>query len=334
MTEIKKIVSLTPKNILDIRYFPTDICNFNCTYCFPGSKDAKYRYSEKIDTIIENYRLLFELYRVHYNKTKIELNLAGGGEPTLWPYFGEFCQRIKQAHTNIELTVTTNGSRTLRWWKENSKHLDKVTMSIHHEFADIDHCIEICDYLYEQGINPNALVLMDAEYFDKCKGIVETFKEKSKYPWFIEAKPVIQYDGKDNLSYTREMKDYINQSLKRLPDSEFILKNLDLYRTWDSVALYDNDDVVAKRSGDYITEDQNHFKGWKCNVMLENLCVDFTGSLTSSCNIPLYKDIDLNIYDDDFGHKLSNFKEKITTFVCPYNTCGCQPDTHLTKWKL
>jgi organic radical activating enzyme len=334
MRKLKKIVSLAPKNVLDIRYFPTDICNFNCTYCFPGSKDGNYRYSNKIDTIVENFKTLFQFYKVNYDKTKVKLNLAGGGEPTLWPHFGEFCRRIKEeSDVEIELSVTTNASRKLRWWKENSKHLDKVNMSFHHEFADIDHSIEVCDYLYGQGINPNALVLIDAEHFEKCKNIVETFKTNSKHPWFIETKPIIQYAGKDNLSYTTEMKDYVMKSLKRIPESEFILKNLDSYKIWDSVALYDDDDVVTKRSGDYITEDLNYFKDWKCNVMLENLCINFTGLLTSSCNVPIHKEHDLNIHDDDFTDKINKFADKLVSFTCPYQVCPCQPDTHITKWK-
>ena len=194
MTQPIKIVSLQPKEVLDIRFWPTDICNFNCTYCFPGSKDANFRYPKNVDTVIKNFNLLFDLYKDKHNKKKFDINLVGGGEPTLWPYFKEFCEGIKQRH-NVELTVTTNGSRSFRWWEANGKYVDKVTLSVHHEFADIDHTIKVLDYLYSSGITCTALVLMDAEYFDKCKGIVDKLQE-SKYPWFIEAKPIVDFAGK------------------------------------------------------------------------------------------------------------------------------------------
>lgn len=327
-----KIINLQPKNILDIRFFPTDICNFNCTYCFPGCSDGVYRYSDNIDTIINNFNALFEFYRVHYNKNKVELNLAGGGEPTLWPYFGEFCDRLSKVY-DIEFTVTTNGSRTLRWWKKHSKYLDKVTLSVHHEFVDVDHTIKVCDYLYDQGVSVTALVLMDAEYFEKCKGIIEKFKT-SKNPWFIEAKPVIQFKGKDNLSYTPEMIEYMNSGLKRLPDSDFLLKNMHLFRIHESIALYKNDIAIPKRSGDYINNNENNFQGWKCNVLYENLCINFDGNLTGSCNLAIFKTENFNIYEEEFVERLEHFKSKIDKFTCPYKLCGCQPDTHITKWKI
>ena len=326
-----KILNLQPKDVLDIRFWPTDICNFNCTYCFPGSKDAVYRYPKNIETVLNNFNLLFDLYKEKHGKKKFDINLVGGGEPTLWPYFGEFTKGIKEKH-NVELTVTTNGSRTLRWWKENSKHLDKVTLSVHHEFADIDHCIEVLDYLYSQDITCTALVLMDVEYIDKCVGIVDKMRI-SKYPWFIEAKPVVDFAGKDNHSYTEEQVEYMKQDLKRLPDSDFILNHMHLFRSVDSVAMHKDGSVEPHRTSDYINNKVNYFKNWKCNVALENLVIIFDGTVKGSCNANLFKDYNINLFAEDFAEKFDKSSFDLTTIDCPFMSCSCQPDTHITKWQ-
>jgi len=331
MTQPIKIINLQPKNVLDVRFWPTDICNFNCTYCFPGSKDGKFRYPKNIDTVIKNFTLLFDLYRDKYNKNKFDLNLVGGGEPTLWPYFTEFCKGIKQNH-NVEITVTTNGSRTLRWWQENIKYIDKVTLSVHHEFADIDHTIEVLDFLYGEGVTCTALVLMDAEYFDKCKSIIDKMQH-SKHPWFIEAKPVVDFEGKDSLSYTEEQKAYMQQDLKRLPSTDFLMKNMHLFRLHDSIALYDDDSAETKRTSDYINAGTNYYNGWKCNVALENLVITFDGTVKGSCNAALFKDYNINLFSEDFEENFSKGSFALQTIECPFKSCACQPDTHITKWK-
>ena len=74
-----KIVSTQESNLLQIRFFPTDICNFNCSYCFPGSHNEKYRYPKNVDTVIKNFRKLFDLYTTNLGKTRFHLLIAGGG---------------------------------------------------------------------------------------------------------------------------------------------------------------------------------------------------------------------------------------------------------------
>jgi organic radical activating enzyme len=270
------------------------------------------------------------MYAEKNQKKKFDINLVGGGEPTMWPHFDQFCREIKQNH-NVELTVTTNGSRSLRWWKKNSSTLDKVTLSVHHEFADIDHSIEVLDYLYSQGISGTALVLMDASAFDYCKSIIDRM-QASKHPWFIEAKPVVQSEGKDVHSYTQEQQDFMKQDLKRVPDSDFILKNMHLFRTHDSIAMYDDEEVELKRSSDYINERVNNFYGWNCNVPLENLVISFDGTVKGSCNANLFKDYNINVFSETFEEDFNDGRFELKTITCPFNSCECQPDTHITKW--
>lgn len=63
MKKIIRIVNVQEPNVLDIRFWPTDICNYNCNCCFPESKDGVNRYHKNIDTIVKNFRKLFDVYK-------------------------------------------------------------------------------------------------------------------------------------------------------------------------------------------------------------------------------------------------------------------------------
>ena len=328
----KKIISLQPINELEIRFWPTDICNYNCSYCFPGSKDGIFRYPKNIDTIVRNFNHLFDVYKDQFNKNRFNINVVGGGEPTLWPHFTEFCKGIKSKH-DVRLKTTTNGSRTMRWWKEHSQYLDKVTLSVHHEFADIDHVIEVLDYLYEQNILGTALVLVDASEFEKCKNIVDKMLSESKHPWFIEAKPVVESPGRDFLSYTPDQQDYMKKDLKRIPDGNFLLRHIDVVKVYDSISLYDNDEILPKRTGDYINEKVHYFKGWKCNVSSESLVIRYDGTVSGNCNAEIFDGCNIDMFSENFIENFNKFAMNLKTITCKLDSCTCQPDTHITKWQ-
>ena len=100
-----KVISTQDSNILQVRFFPTDICNFACSYCFSGSGNInKFRYPKNIKTVIKNFRTLFDEYTQKLNKTKFNLIIIGGGEPTMWPHIEQFCKEIKETH-NVNINI-------------------------------------------------------------------------------------------------------------------------------------------------------------------------------------------------------------------------------------
>ena len=318
-----KIISTQDSGTLQIRYFPTDICNFNCSYCFPGSHDAKYRYPKNLDTVVSNFKKLFNSYK---NKNKFHLVIAGGGEPTMWPELETFCKRIKEEH-NVFITIVTNGSRTLRWWEENSSYFDDVVLSCHHEEVDIDHFIKVADMMFYAGASVTALMLMSAAHWDKCVSYIEKMKQ-SKNPWYIEAKPIVDAPGQGVDIYTEEQSRYIEQGLKRIPDSEWLFRRINDLKLHQSVVLFDDDTAMPATAPVIIANNWNKFFGWKCNVGLESLSIAASGDVSSSCGAKIFNK-PMNIHSEVF--EIDSEANKIT---CPFNECLCQPDTHVTKFKV
>jgi organic radical activating enzyme len=331
MKELIKIITTQEPNLLDIRFWPTDICNYNCAYCFPGSVTNKLRYPKNIDTVIKNFRILFNSYIQKHNKTKFKINIVGGGEPTLWPYFAQFCKKIKEQH-DVHLQLTTNGSRTVRWFTENTQDVDEVVLSYHHKDANIDNFIAVGDYLFERGTDVTALILMDSTAWNKCIDAIDIMK-RSKHDWIIQAKEVVDAPGFDINSYNKEKLDYLSQPIKRAPSSQWIIKNLNRFRIHESIAMYNNDSIVPATPNKYIVDKTNYFKGWKCNVAIENLVITHDGSVTGSCQEQIFKDANINLFVEDFEERFNREEFSLNTIVCPKSSCSCQPDTHITKWK-
>jgi organic radical activating enzyme len=320
-----KVVSTQDSNVLQVRYFPTDICNFNCSYCFPGAHDAKYRYPKNTNLVIENFKKLFDMYSNNLGKTKFHLVISGGGEPTMWPDLENFCSKLKESF-DVYVTLVTNGSRTLRWWKENINCFDDVVLSCHNEFVDIDHHIEVGDLLFSAGVKVTALMVMDAKNWDKCESYIDRM-QTSKYPWFIEAKPVVDAPGHGMDIYSKHQIEYINKGIKRIPDSEWILKHLDELRSYESVVLFSNDSSKAMKQSDIITNRWNYFEGWDCNIGFEAIAIAASGGVSGSCRLsPFNKS--LNVLDEIF-----DTTTEINKVRCTHKECTCQPDTHVTKSK-
>lgn len=332
MKELTRIISTTPNNVLDIRFWPTDICNFNCDYCFPGSVLNINKFPKNIKTVIKNFRLLLDEYEKSHGKDFFRINIAGGGEPALWPYLAEFCAEIKKYHS-VQLKLTTNGSRKTKWFEENTKDIDKFTMSCHYKEVDIDLFIKNCDFLWKRGSHVGALMLMDAKNWDRCIELLECMYT-SVHSWPIQAKEVVDAPGLDFDSYTDEQKKFFKNSLKRLPDSDWILDNINELSYYQSIALYNNNDAEPCGPNHYISTGSNFFKGWKCSVAIENLVIAHDGKISGSCQEEIFKDANLNLFSENFEELFNRSKLDLAEIICPRNCCSCQPDTHISKRKL
>jgi organic radical activating enzyme len=320
-----RIISTYASDTLRVQFFPTDICNFNCSYCFPGSGNVdKYRYPKNVNLVVNNFRKLFDAYKL-LGKTNFHLMIAGGGEPTMWPGLEQFCKEIKETHV-VKITIVTNASRTLRWWEENCRYFDDAVLSCHAEFVDIDHFISVGDLLFKEGLSVIGLMLMDAKNWDKCISYVDRMKT-SKYPWYIQTKEIVNAIGHDLNSYTPEQLSYVNDSLKRIPDSDWLLKRFNDIKMYDSVALFDDGTASVMRPHEIITNSWNYFNGWNCNVSTEAIGIYASGEIYGgSCNIDIFKNKKVNIFSENF--EIDVIPESV---ICNIQECNCQPDTHISK---
>ncbi len=340
-----KIVSTQKENILEIRWNPNNVCNFSCRYCFPNNNTGEYTSPKDLDLIVKNFNFLLKEYKEKLGKTRIHLKIAGG-EPTLWKDLDVFISRIKEQN-DVYLSLITNGSRTLRWWKEHGHMVDNVHLTHHVAQANLDHTMAVADTMYEFGKKITVKVLMDIEHWDQSVDAVNYLKKNSKNRFMIQAAEIIEPEisslwnikevTKEDLKYNDEQKKYLSRGLKRLPGPVWLWKNRHLItsgeiRLYESVATLDDGSKIKAKSETYINKNWNNFKGWSCNIGLEGIYIEWTGDIKGSCNEHLYGlDFDYNILDVNFVDKFILNPEPA---ICTKYNCVCTPETHISKTKF
>jgi cyclic pyranopterin phosphate synthase len=115
--------------LLDLRISVTDRCNFRCQYCMPKDifgPDYSFLPPDELLTFDEITR--FVNIVIPYGLNKIRLT---GGEPLVRKNVEELVGLLRQAHPQLELAMTTNGSLLPQKAKKlKEMGLDRVTVSL------------------------------------------------------------------------------------------------------------------------------------------------------------------------------------------------------------
>lgn len=325
MKQIISIKSTQPNNHLNIGWAISNVCNFKCRYCFPGSNEGDAPNPKNVDLVSKNLIHLVNYYKSKLGKNFFHLTILGG-EPTVWAQFGDFLEQMK-SHKNIYISVLSNGSRTLRWWETYGGLIDNLTLSLHVSQANLDHSIRVADIVYKKGKKVTVQVMMDTSCWDQCVESISYMKKNSKYPWMIETKPIIH----SSVNYTDEQKSYLNRSMKRYPTIFWLIKNIKYLlnghiRITRSVATFNDGSKLKAKDPDYILSDNTKFTNWNCDIGVESILIDQYGNINGSCGQNLFGS--LNILDSNFT---KDFAPKLGSISCRMDSCTCLPATHASK---
>ena len=126
------------KEFVVVNWCLGNTCNYSCTYCPDYLHDGSSGWLN-----YEDVEIFCERVINHYGDKKIYFEFTGG-EVTMWKDFPKIISYLKDNDVNVGLI--SNGSRTLRWWKENYKNIDHVSLSYHSDFADDKHYLKVAKF--------------------------------------------------------------------------------------------------------------------------------------------------------------------------------------------
>lgn len=106
-------------------------CNYNCSYCWPSVHNSTDPHHD-FDIVMKTIDRLINEWA---NGETIRWSF-GGGEPTLHPKCKNILEHLKSK--NQWTMLTTNGSRTNRWWQDARKLINTCNFSCHFEAVDED----------------------------------------------------------------------------------------------------------------------------------------------------------------------------------------------------
>lgn len=114
-----------PTGAMSVDWYIGKRCNFDCSYCVEYLHD---NHSPHVP--LENMKKFVDF--VYARSGKNVFWSLTGGEPTLNPHFIDLCKYIKELKSRHS-SLTTNGSRTTKYFLELFPYLDNITLSLHFE---------------------------------------------------------------------------------------------------------------------------------------------------------------------------------------------------------
>lgn len=282
-------------NTCSVTWETTNRCNFACWYC-PEELHSGTSGWPDLDVSLKYFKFLREQH------SNVFIDFVGG-EPTLWPSLPEFLENLPDG---IDCEITTNGSRTIKWWERVGPRLRRVTISHHFASASDEHLLDVVKIL-DPLVELNVLFLLDPKFSDRVRKIQESLRELDIN--FVN-KPIFPDFGKEMLEYDKEsidlLKVYHETRKKYLPDCK--PKN-----------IWIDDQKI--RAQDIIIEGKNKFKGWSCLAGRNRLHIDFSGTVwAGSCR------------SKSMG-KMSDLILLDRPIICDRDSCNCLDDVKVEKWK-
>lgn len=293
-----------------IEWVVSNMCNYQCSYCLPqvnGNTSGQPEYEQALK--------FFEYIHNNVSSGPKLLNLTGG-EPTIWPRLIPFLQGLDKSYF---VQLSTNGSRTTRWWKkllDNYDNLSKVCISIHLEYANLDHIIEVSKILHERT-QLTIFLPSPRSKFEIAKEWVNRIAEENLQV-NIHMKPIRLESGSSE-DYTQEELNYMNNfrySKSKIKDPVGIPTHL----------VVDGEPKSFKYTMEMLSQNLHAFRGWKCDIGKTRLIIWHDGTVSGAqCGTAKKAPLG-NMYDG----KITLPTEAVT---CQTDFCMCLSDIRIPKWR-
>lgn len=301
---------------LVIDWTVSSICNYDCSYCSPASKNGKYSWPD-----IESVRVTINQL-VSANPGKRITYALSGGELTLWKQFPEFVFMLREETPGCVVKLLTNGIMPESYWEKNGKLFDRIQFSYHMLpfHANLDRFIASVNS--SSSLVNFVFVLAPPNTFRESMYAYEQIADNCDDATLIIAKPI---DDRASSSiglvhYTQDQLDWINSSM--------ISKNLDkidldTYSKFVGIQQDGTEDHYLEPMK-LIVSGETHWKGWSCSIGVEKQTFKVDGSIVrgSSCKA---------------GSVLGNwrigelYQQNMYPIICPYEGCFCASDITVSR---
>ena len=130
-------------------------CNYDCSYCLDLFKKGDHPFVTEEVLINISKDIIY-----HYDDLGHDVVFSFiGGEPTLLEKIPSLKKQLHNFPTHIVLK--TNGSASLDWWEKSRYHFSEVVISVHREFADLEHIKKVVYLLQDiKTIHPIKLSVL------------------------------------------------------------------------------------------------------------------------------------------------------------------------------
>lgn len=274
------------------------ICNYSCSYCAESLHTGK--------SWLEFDKVKQFLHKV--NPTSVVLP---GGEPTIYPHIIPLLKYLKD-NFNAAVTITSNASKSSKWWAKYHELMDVVVFSFHIEHTNIDKFIEnILAVSSNRIISINLSMVPDR--FDECLAIGYKITDICPNTYVI-LKSLIDYKIDTLFSqYTDKQKKIMSSVLHPKVINAVNPHQIDTYK------IFKDGSKEKARPHQLMCSGDINYNGWRCWKGLKFLKLLPNGDIYQSV---------CEITDDGTGsignvYDLDNVKWTTHPQICTQQECNC-----------
>lgn len=322
------------RNVLFVNWCLTNMCNYNCSYCFGHKKISRNNFSPTAG-VIRAAKHILSLDRSFYRFT------ITGGEPTIHPGFFDLQDFIFESGKKTSIHVITNGSRGPvffdRWVKNSNDKYFSVSISYHSEYADISKIIESLEILSSSGKSVNLSLMFNPEktqIIKKIHNALCVLREKFPFTCQIVTLRVGQSHSVLDPRYTPadlEWVDHANQAFKNV-SAKSIPQITSPYRIPGTLykIIDDNEEKMIPSTESFRSFRNGHkaFKGFYCCTGTNLINIGPTGHYRGAV-------CDLSRHSRESLYHKGTFTDKDISKIirCSLDGCGCVSNDPIPKFR-
>jgi organic radical activating enzyme len=325
-----KLVKIHQKynDFFHINWFITNKCNFSCTYCHPFNHEGS---SKLFD--IEVYKKFVTKVLTQIGDKQLVISFTGG-EPTAMPWFDQFVDFLLE--NNVKMGITSNGSKSIKWWKKYHKAFDWVSLSFHTEASTTRQFIDIVEAIWAHSLVSVRIMMHQKQtYFEKGLELYRLLKTRPFVTIVhVEKVPIIDdwlTENEKYHEYTPEQQKYLNEDLWFKRETSLPTKSKNHYKVPIDVT-----GVFKTANGQYEEQSEldtnaiaesrkNQFYNWDCYGGIEHLHVNDRGEIWPAACL---QGKQLGWIQD-----LKNFNLPTIPILCKKEFCYCATDMIISKEK-
>ena len=313
-----KVEKAIPTDQKFIEWKIHNVCNHDCSFCGSRHKDGSQRWFT-----LEKYKEYTDKLVAACGDSPFWIQITGG-EPTLFPDLLPLLEYMKSKGAKISLI--SNGSRTLRWWKEAKelKVIDYLFITYHSEQTnDYKHIAEVLNLFHEEPIEVVCLITHSLNSLDQAFKARDYLVENTGATVTLKSMVFSDFDiyelytadqlaklKKNNWIYGK-LRD--TKAVSLIPNHYKINHTLKVTYSKNDIAINIDPQMLMKNK-------QNKFMGWDCDIGSKNMRVDYDIVYRGVC------EVGGKVHLDDPELKFTDDYIK-----CTRNQCVCGTDMIATK---
>lgn len=312
----------SPVNYKHVEWKLHNVCNYDCSFCIPEFKSGNERWKS-----IDIYKAYVDQLHTSASGKKVWI-LLSGGEPTLFPEFMDLCIYIKSK--GMYVSVISNGSRSLRWWKElrDTNSLSCLYITYHSEqTSDYKHVSDVVNLFHDYPVETSCIVTHTPDNVDLSIEACEFFINQTGAKVNLRA---MQIEG-----YANYTVNYTDVQLEKLKKYTWVQGNtrsskvpMDVpieFRQVSKATVTTSTGGILTMTPEFMRKNNfNNFYDWTCDAGIDTMRINYDTVWRAGCIVGAPK----VIVDSDIPGTLG-FETSSITCTAPH--CSCAIDIPISK---